>query len=81
MNEAEKIAVKQVLLSKGWEYIEAILEEEANEVKKIKTEGKRYEDIAVETIANDKVSKALKATLRRLNAIKNDVKTTPVVYK
>lgn len=80
-NESQKLAVKQLLESKAWGFIETMLEEEANEAKKIKTEGRRFEDIAIEAHANDKVSKAIKSLLRKLNAIKNETKTNPVTYR
>lgn len=81
MEESDKILIKQVLNSRGWSLVEQMLQDEANEAKKIKTDGKRYEDIAVEAIANEKVSKAIKSLLRKLYVIKNDIKVTTTVYK
>lgn len=81
LSQNEKELVKSILKSKGWEIIEKMLLEEANEFKKVKTDGKRFEDIAVETIANDKFSKTLASFIRKMNNIKNDKSFNTVVYK
>lgn len=78
--EITKEAIRQTLNSTGWAYVEDMLNEEANEVKRIKTDGKRFEDIAIETIANDKISRAIKSLLRRVNAIKNEYKIEKTRY-
>lgn len=81
LNHNEKELAKSVLNSKGWTIIEQIFLEEVSELKRVKTDGKRFEDIAIETIANDKYQKAINSFIRRVNSIKNEKSLNPVVYK
>lgn len=49
-----------------YEEVEQIISEELNRERKVKTDGKRFEDIAIETIANDKLDKILKSVKVRI---------------
>jgi len=50
--------IKQTLLSKGWEAIEAMLRKEIADLKLVRNinTSKRYEDIAIEAITNAKAA-------------------------
>jgi hypothetical protein len=49
-----------------YEDIELILDEEIAREKDVKVEGRRYEDIAIDTITNIKIKNILKRTKMRI---------------
>lgn len=80
MTDNEKELVKQTLQSKGWQLIYTLLEDEFREVKKIKTDNRRYEDIAIEVMANDKNHRALQTFINRLYKLTGEQNKPKVKY-
>jgi len=78
-NEAE--AIKATMRSAGWPLIEAMLLEEADNVCRIKTDGKRFEDIAIEAMAVEKVHEAVSRTMKRLASFSNKATVEKRSYK
>ena len=69
-----KESIKQVVLSAGWKEVLAIFNDELlteKQLSKVNTE-KRYEDIAIETIARSKAAKIVDKVLDRINRIANE---------
>lgn len=81
MTEADKIAVKQTLATKGWEVIKELLAEKVNVYQKIRVADKDFQTIAVEAIANEKIALIIQALIIQLASIESDTKATPISYK
>ena len=77
MTDNERELISQTLSTKGWELIYRLMEDDFREVRKINTEGKRFEDIAIENIANNKIHKAFKSFTSKLYRL--GVKDKPTV--
>ena len=81
LKQHEIDAIKATLQTAGWPIIEAILQEETDNVCRITTKGKRFEDIAVEAIAVDKVNQAFSKAIKRINSATSGATIKPVVYR
>jgi hypothetical protein len=76
-----KLNIKATLLTRGWEDVEQMIGEELADEKKFNTEGMRFEDIAVRTVAYDMARKIFKRVLLKLHRIKNEEEAKSISYK
>jgi len=77
----EKKLIKLTLQTKGWEYIQAMIEDELVNYK-FNTEGKTDQMIAREVTAKEMADKSISKVIFKLNKIKNEPEAPEVkVYK
>ena len=72
MNDVSKKAIRQIVQTPSWTYVEEIIKEELlGETKPInfKTEGKSAEMIAIEVMAREMTAKIITEALKRIKTI------------
>ncbi len=68
----EKDYIKQTLSTQGWEYIDKMLRDKIVDLSLARNvKDKRYEDIAIETLARAKAANKVLSVLKSLERIKN----------
>lgn len=75
-------AIKQTVNSRGWRDILVIFKEEVEQEKRdIKTDGRRFEDVAVDTIAQKQAAKIVKRVINKVNRLGEDEKADKIIYR
>jgi len=74
--------LKQTVNTRGWEVVVSILEEEiAQEKKDIDTKGRRFEDVAIDTISQKQAARIVKRALSKINRLTTNPEENKIVYR
>ncbi len=74
--------MKHLVQTPGWQIVLATFNETFEDFKKeIKTDGKRYEDIAIELMAKQEAAKMVKRALDKIKRMANVVEIKKESYK
>jgi hypothetical protein len=77
----DKAQIKATMMSKGWQGILDIWEEQLVRMERVNYKDTRWEDIAVDTLANAKMRETFDRVMTRLSAIANEEIQSEISYK
>lgn len=81
LTENEQQAIRATLQTQGWQLIEAMIRNEAVDVRMAKhiNRERNHQDIAIEAIAKGNAAERMERVLNRINAIKAPQEAKPLI--